>query len=420
MAKSNLLSTVLFCAIVLTAPLQWQRLANFGGLSVASFHIVSLLFIFTIFLNLNILRSIKISELYIIFIAFLLYLSLLAIASIFESGHYGFRDFVRQFFYIATSISIAIYLSAIGFKFRNPNKVLWALSLVPVLLVYLMWVAISETKDPAILLISAISQKDPDLLIHHVFKAAISSGEENLNAVQANLRHQIVGGVLAGIFFNVVVYRANRTLIKRVSKLVFIASISLSILIILASMSRSIILSGLLAFVVLFILSLKLNFNLLFYSIATVVAGFVILVGPLGEVLYARLLGNTTSYDVRIGYSSSAFESIESNMFFGTLIEAGSPHNLIIDFWMGFGLLGLFSAIFLIGSIIFKSYIVGIMGYRSNNFIMKMAFIAVCLPFVRWMTASKGQLSFPEWICVGLVLGCIMFSQSRYKSFKLR
>lgn len=420
MVKSNFLTTTLFCAVILSAPLQWQRLANFGGLSVASFHIFSLFFIFSIFLNLNFIRTIKITELYVILTAFLLYLSLLAIASIFDSGHYGFRDFVRQSFYILTSISIAVYLSATGFLFRYANRVIWALSLVPFLLVYLMWIAISETKDPAILLLSAISQKDPDLLIHHVFKTAISSGGENLNAVQANLRHQIVGGVLVGIFFNLAVYKANYRRVKRVSKLVFLASLSLSVVIILASMSRSIILSGLLAFFVLFILNLRLNLKLLFNFVITLVVGFITLLGPVGDVLYARLLGNTTSYDVRLGYSSSAFASIDSNMFFGRLSESDSPHNLIIDFWMGFGLFGLVSAVFLIGSIVFKSYTIAVKGYRSNDFILKMGCVAVSLPLVRWLTSSKGQLSFPEWICVGLVLGCVTYKAGGYRLSRVR
>jgi len=411
MVRNNYLATILFCAVILSAPIQWQRIVNIGGLSLASFHIFSFLFCFSIFLNKKILRSIKLSQIIIICSALFYYLFLLFIASVFVDGHYDFRDLIRQIFYIVTSLSVGFYLSATKFHFRNVNMVVFTISLAPFLLIFLMWLAISEARDPMDTLVMAISGKDPDLLIRQIFGAAIRSGEENLNSVQASLRHQISGAILAVLFFNIAIFIANYDLLIRSSKLFFFASVFLSVIVIAASMSRSIILAGIVAYMVHLVFTIKFKARFLLYIMAVSICGIFVLFGPIGEMLYTRILGNTTSYSVRIDNTSSAFQSIDNNIIFGMLSKAESSHNLIIDFWMVFGIFGLISSTFLIGSLVIRSYVVGFIGYQSHSAILKLGCIAVNLPLIRWMTASRGQLSFPEWLCIGLVLACIMLNE---------
>jgi len=415
MSRSNLLVTILFCAVILSSPLQWQRIASLGGLTVGSFHLFSFLFCLSVLTNKGFLQSARIHRISGFCVALFLYFLLLTTVSMSDSGHYNLRDFVRQSFYIATAMSVSIFLSVKGFRFRNANMVVCFISLTPFLLVYLMWTAINETSNPALILYSAFMQRDPDLLIHHIFKAVINSGEDNVSVVQANLRHQIVGAILAAIFFNVTILMANKDFIGRVTRLIFLASIFLSVFIIIASMSRSILLSGFLAVIVYLMFSFRINAKSILFFILFILAVILIIFSPIGEMLYVRTVGNTASYDARLGFSSIALESINKNILFGTLSETQSPHNLIIDFWMSFGLFGLISSLFLIGSIVVASYKTGIVGFRTNSFILKMSCIALCLPLVRWLTASKGQLSFPEWICVGLVLACVMYKGSEHK-----
>lgn len=413
MTKNNSLATMLFCAVILSAPIQWQRIANFGNITIASFHIFSLLFCFSILLNKEFMRSVKFSHIYVIGIAVFFYLFLLAVASIYDSSHYDIRDLIRQYFYVVTSFSVAIYLAATGFCFENVGKVIWFISLAPFLLVGLIWLAISDVRDPFNIFAMVIAHKDPDLLIRHVFGTAIRSGESNLNVVQASLRHQIVGAVLAGLFFNVAIFKANADLISKATRIFFFCSLALSVIIIAASMSRSIILSGIISYLIYFFFTVQFRLKSCLYIVATLLGCLALLFGPVGQVFYARVLGNTVSYAVRLDNSSSALESINNNIIFGRLSQTDSPHNLIIDFWMVFGLAGLFSSIFLISSIVIKSYLAAYIGYRKNNAILMMGCIAVNLPLIRWMTASRGQLSFPEWLCIGLVLACIMLRDSK-------
>ena len=146
MLRNNPLVTILFCSVILSSPLQWQRIASLGGLTVGSFHLFSFLFCLSVLTNKGFLQSARIHRISGFCVALFLYFLLLTTVSMSDSGHYNLRDFVRQSFYIATAMSVSIFLSVKGFRFRNANMVVCFISLTPFLLVYLMWTAINETR----------------------------------------------------------------------------------------------------------------------------------------------------------------------------------------------------------------------------------------------------------------------------------
>ena len=262
--------------------------------------------------------------------------------------------------------------------------------------------------NPLSIVAEGVARADPNV-ISTMFRTAFRS--QGLADAGVNLRHKVFAAVLVGMW--VTVATLGRKIPRRRSVLVRLSIPAAGLLVVL-SLSRSLALALALAWVVSALRPLvtgRLDRRSLGSLTLATFFALSLVFTPVGALLHARFLDETSSYEARADAVSGGFVAQ-----FGDAAVIGasasevetSPHNLVLDAWLSGGVLAW------LGATAFFVAFVRILGrevlrYLSNSrWVLPVEHLALiglgALPLVRAFTAGAG-LHLTDWAAIGLVLG---------------
>ncbi len=282
---------------------------------------------------------------------------------------------------------------------------------VSVALVVLFFLAGGATGglNLAAVLWRGVQAADPQIIQHGVFRAVFAVTSED---AQTNWRHHMVSGLLLGAFVSLML---RSYLFSRIGRLVSAIGVLCCVLLVVLSLSRAIMVAAALALVVvmcgLLIARSGQRARLLALGGAALCAGALLLT-PLGDLVAARFFAQdqSASYEARFETLAAGAALIEKNLLVGgAATYERDMHNVVLQHWIGFGLIGLLAAlnfVLLIILVASRLFILAVVKAGRANTALLLASALLALPFVRAFTAGGG-LGGAEWLCIGVSIGVL-------------
>lgn len=395
---------------VMTGPMVWFRLGSFGDISPT----ISMLF----FLGFIIASSRYVIH-EVVFVVkknsvLVLGAALFVVSAMISLFHvpsaYTLSDIFRLVVYAALGLLVGGWLSKA--KDEMVQKLVW---LAPATFFLTIMAFGYSTQAKGInafqMLTSAVVQANPKIIEYSIFRSAFTAGVEE---ARANFRHDMAGALLVSIVVSLTLLKRE---VAQVRRFIVILGIVASAGFILISMSRSVSIALLFASLIILFLGVlgrkKIRPMWIFYGLLS----FFLMAGVLQQfsgVILARFLAEdqVQSYSGRAEMISYGLSLINESVFSGTAFDGreDSMHNVILQHWVGGGVIAGVSAILLLAVLFAQLIRVAriVLAYKKYNLdcIYSLPAIAgfVALPLVRALTAGAG-LGASDWISIGMLIG---------------
>ena len=256
----------------------------------------------------------------------------------------------------------------------------------------------------------AIARADPNIVMNQLFRAAFSASNDEI-AYRSNLKQSLSFAfvLMVPLAFLALQYVARGRFLMR---LAIIGGLAFCVVMSIAPFSRAAWLS-LLLIVICFSFSYIRSLSGLMAFVAMIILGIpaIFIVGS-GSDLFALIearLNSTDSVDARLYAAEEHWQAIGESPFFGRneLVD-GWAHNVIIDSWSAFGLLGMAAALlFFMGALLMvgKALALSLSSPPGHRRVHATIAALLCPALVRIFTAPNVTIDFPVWIGIGLAVG---------------
>jgi len=324
------------------------------------------------------------------------------------------RDAVEQMIAVFTFLAVA---SVVCRGARRPQSriLVWArwaaLACIASVTIALAVSTVSSGINPVAVLGRTATQADPAVLREELFQPAFAAFGLDTELARAQLRHEIFGAVLTAIFLSVAATHVH-PFRSRSAQALYRASIAVSTLFIVMSLSRAVILA--LASWPLLALwrslrSGQLSVRQLVLTVVTGLAAAGLAVTGLLSVLWIRFTTDTSSYAARDALLSDALAAIGDHWLTGGVNTVGtSSHNLILDSWLRAGVFAAAAALVVVGLLAVLWLTLAGRLHVEAAWVLPIT-AALTLPLIRAFTVGGGSLPPGQWVCLGIVAGFLAF-----------
>jgi hypothetical protein len=394
--------------LVLAAlPLQWFRLPGPGSLRLHQAVLVAVLLWVLVRLRASAFTpALRMTR---TFVALNVGLFLVAGAAVFYHGDSPLR-FAQQFLLIAifVAISTLAYRAASGALPGAVELLRWSALVCSVVLLLALAFSMAVNGVNAVQVLSkAIATANPELLQSEIFHKALVGFGYEADQVKSNIRHEVFGAVLLALCISITAVRL-RPLRSRAQRVLYTVSLVATVVMLLASLSRAVLLASLALPLFALVSALRaggLTRNQLITIGSTVtIVGVLWITGLIGLV-WARFTTDTTSYSSRDQLLQGALTEIRTHWLTGGVtVHKASSHNYVLDYWQTAGIFAAILAL-LVMLTVFAGWIMLIrrVGPREP-WAMPLA-AAIALPVVRFFTAGGGLMPPVQFVCLAMVAG---------------
>ena len=407
--RSALLHLALFYAFFATIPLVWVRLL---GTTIAPYHVFAAFLLAAVPFLPGAIDAIKdaLKSGKVLWLTCGLLIAAMLISFSRPESPFEPFFFVKFVSFYATAIITAVLVLLI----IRRGLFSW-LALAPAIaggafLIFISLQFIQANIDPLALIGLAIQRADPNIVMNQVFRAAFAAGNEEIS-YRSNLKQSLSFaflllvplGVLAQSFMP-----KERVLLRAVSW----AGIVFAVVMTIAPFSRAgwLALAMIVACYLMMLVRTPKGMALLLGGLLLSIPGFVFVASQseLFGLIEARLSAND-SVDVRFVAVEEHWQAIGRSPFFGRTEEIdGWAHNVVIDAWSGFGLLGLVGALLFfvaMGAMLVKALLLAFGSRQADRKIHVAIAAFMCPALVRMLTAPNVTIDFPVWIGLGIAAG---------------
>jgi hypothetical protein len=264
----------------------------------------------------------------------------------------------------------------------------------------------------------AIKTGNPEIVQKQLFKSAFTGFGYDEATVKGNLRHEVFGGVLAAMYVSAWAQRC-RPLFVQPQRMLFLLSMMLGTVFLIASLSRSVLLAAAVWPVISIYRSAR-TFTLSRRQVAvatfTAVLAVLAVISGFVLVVYNRFSSDTSSYQSRQGLYKQAFSDLPSHFFTGGVnTVGGSSHNFVLDALLRGGIFVAIPAAFVVLSIVVTWLALLARLHVEPDWMVPIA-AAFVLPIVRMVTSGGGLINPVEWVVLGFVAGVL--ASRRYQASK--
>lgn len=331
----------------------------------------------------------------------------LAFAQPFESRATVFRQ--------ATYAVSGLLVAATTLKLAGRPAQRWiapAAILAPLVLVAALALSLAAQGQSIVSLVGqAVSRADPDIIANRLLRGAFRN-DANLSEVNANLRHNVFGGLLVALLLGLACAPALRAHFPRLRRACLAgALVAMALVVLSLSRSTTLCLALILLLPALRVLARgRARTAHVLGAVATVLVAAIVVLSPLGT-LFANRITSTGSYESRIAAAGSGFvENAAGAAVIGTSRASvdKTPHNFVLRSWLGGGVVAavVAAAILLYLS---REWVREVRYYlRGDPWPLPFGQVWVLglglLPLVRAFTAG-GHFHIVEWVAIGLFLG---------------
>lgn len=256
----------------------------------------------------------------------------------------------------------------------------------------------------------AIAQADPNIVINKLFRAAFAASSDELQ-YRSNLKQSLSFAfvMMIPLGFLGLQYIPRE---KKVARLLALAALAFTVVMSIAPFSRAAWLALLLIAVCLTFTYVRSQRGLVGFLavVALGIPGFFI-VGSQSDLfaLIEARLSSTDSVDARLYAVEKHWQAIGQSPFFGrNEIVEGWAHNVIVDAWSAFGLLGMTAAlIFFLGALLMvgKALALTLTSSPSHRRVHATIAAFLCPAMVRVFTAPNVTIDFAAWVGLGIAVG---------------
>ncbi|QNN54030.1 hypothetical protein [Nocardioides mesophilus] len=265
--------------------------------------------------------------------------------------------------------------------------------------------------NPLSVLGETIRSGDPNVLQRELYKSSFVGFGLDDAVVRSQLRHEVFGAVLVATAVSFAAVRLC-PLRSRSAAILFWASASLTAVMLLFSLSRSVLIAALLwptLVAARAIQSGRLTPGLVASAAGAVLGVMALAASGFLSVLWIRFTQDTSSYQSREGLLKAAFRNIRSHWVTGGVNTIGeSSHNFVLDSWLRSGVFAALAAVtvlvLLVGLFLGT---VGRLNLEPEWMVPVMALLALVL--VRMFTAGGGAFPPVEWVALAVVAGFMTF-----------
>ncbi len=263
--------------------------------------------------------------------------------------------------------------------------------------------------DPIEVLTLAIARVDPNIVMNQLFRAAFAASNDDV-LFRSNLKQSLSFAFIVMIPIGLLALSYAKFANNAV-KAIALAGIGFAVVMTIAPFSRA-------AWLALFLIGLC-------YAISYVrtAVGLSIFAGILGlgipmlfvlggnsslfQLIEARLTASD-SLDARVFTAEEHWQAIGESPFLGrSEIVEGWAHNVIIDAWSAFGILGMVAALLfflaMLGMTI-KALILTLSAPLGQRKVHATIAALLCPALVRMVTAPNVTIDFPVWVGLGMAL----------------
>ena len=399
-----------FVAVTATSGIQWFGLAGASSLSLKWFHVAAAGLVAVVLLTPDLGARIEIigHRWGLFWVAFSVYLAGVLSTHVLRVEPFLPLTLVaRQAVYAGMGAVLAVAALSLATE-RARTALAWAAVITStVSLVALFEPLVRRGINPLTLLVDGFLGGKPDVVIFGLFRLSFASaGGLADEAVRANLRHGLASALALSIFLSGMV----RTRLPRWQRRVADLGIVMASLLLAVTLSRSIIL-GVIAWLA--IVTARPLFlgkaSLRRWALPALLAGSVVVLAfsPMGQIFEERFLTDEGSAAARETNLTGALEHADEYLIGADGVDPeASPHNVVLDALLAGGLVGAVASIVFFGVLavalvhLIVQYLTGAPTWHLA--VSQSAVIGIGLvPFVRFLTAGGGILSFGEWAAAG-------------------
>lgn len=326
----------------------------------------------------------------------------------------GFRDPIEALVLLACFCVLA---TMVGFQLRMHHgrdiRPLWfaAPGVCATLLAALTYSLIANGVNPAQTVVTAVSSGDPTYLQRELYKSAFAGFGLQSESVLSQLRHEVFGAVLLAMCVTSVARHLHHPRSRAIRVLITV-SMSLGVLLILVSVSRSTILAALVWPVLIAYQRIRRGAfsGSALLAIAGVAAALAVLAATgILAFVWTRFTSDTTSYSARGRLLDAAYANLESSAFAGGVETAGaSSHNVILDTWLRSGVIAAGAMLFVVILVIALFIRLALRLHLEPDWMLPVVMM-MALPIVRMFTAGGGLITPVSWIALALVAGFVSY-----------
>ncbi len=325
---------------------------------------------------------------------------------------------IKEFLYLGVFLTVGafVYRAGSGRETKALELMRWSAAVAALsVLLALSYSMLLNGVSPPKIFAQTIATGDPEIFQKEMFKNAFVGFGYDEATVRGNIRHEVFGAVLCSMY--IAAWAAKcRPLRGRLQHSLYQLSMLLGAVLLIASLSRSIIIAAALWPAISLFRSVR-AFELRTRQVAMtlvfmVIAGVAVVSGA-AAVLWTRFTADTSSYEARQGLYDQAFSQLPGHFFTGGVDTQGeSSHNFVIDALLRGGIfVGLPAAVVML-SIVF-TFIALMMRLHLEPIYMVPVAAAFVLPIVRFGTSGGGLINPVEWITLGFVAGAMATNHVR-------
>lgn len=274
---------------------------------------------------------------------------------------------------------------------------------------------ISNGVNPVDVLSRTVSSGDPNILQKELFRTSFAGFGYDAEEARGNLRHEVFGGLLFTMYVSAWAVARRPFQVAR-HQTIYRIAMGVGILMLLASLSRSILVAAAIWPILSLLRALLLGRVSPRQQVAVLgglAATGVLAVSGFLAVVWTRFTADTGSYTTRNELLSLAIERIKDNFWTGGIdTERTSSHNFLLDMWQRGGIFVGIPAliIFLYISIVWFRLLTQLRTAPDDVFVLV---AAMALPSVRLVTQGGGSLQIVEWVSLAFVFGIIAAHKAR-------
>jgi hypothetical protein len=319
---------------------------------------------------------------------------------------------IQEFMYLAVYLAIGGYLLRIAvYEDRGGVELMrWtALAASVTVLVALSFSMAKNGANPAQVFSQTVSSGDPEVFQKELFRTAFNGYGLDEATVRGNIRHEVFGAVLVAMYVSSWAVRF-RPLVTRAQRTAYTASMVLSTILLVMSLSRSVMIAAFIWPMIILYRSartLTLTGRQIVAAYAAIGGVALLAASGFGLVLYNRFTEDTTSYTARESLYSTAFSEIPSHFLTGGVDTLGaSSHNYVLDALLRGGIFVAIPAAAVFLSVLLTWLVLLARLHRLPDWLVPVA-AAFALPLVRLSTSGGGLINPVEWVGLGFITGAL-------------
>ncbi len=319
---------------------------------------------------------------------------------------------LQEFLYLGVFLAVGafVYRAGTDREFRSMEVLRWAAAAASIsVLIALAYSMVRNGVNPGRVLAQTISAGDPEIFQRELFRTAFVGFGYDEESVRGNIRHEVFGAVLCAMYVAAWAAR-SRPPSTTVTRMAYQLSMALSVLLLLSSLSRSIMIAAAVwPMLSLFRSARTLTLTgrqvaLTYISLAVVALAAA---SGVGVVLWNRFTSDTSSYEARQGLYAQAFSRLGDSFFVGGVdTESASSHNFVLDALLRGGIFVALPAAVVVLSVVW-TWLTLVIRLHLEPVLMLPVAAALVLPIVRFVTSGGGLINPVEWVTLGFVAGAL-------------